>query len=107
MIELNGEKVSGNVMKADRKLVDGLVAYAKERARLAELYSEHCDGDAQRFAGLKPLHGTLTATGETKDISPLLMGIFFEDINYAADGGLYGELIQNLSLIHISEPTRL
>ncbi len=95
MIELNGEKVSGNVMKADRKLVDGLVAYAKERARLAELYSEHCDGDAQRFAGLKPLHGTLTATGETKDISPLLMGIFFEDINYAADGGLYGELIQN------------
>ena len=23
------------------------------------------------------------------------MGIFFEDINYSADGGLYAELIQN------------
>jgi hypothetical protein len=32
-----------------------------------------------------------------KPISSNLFGIFFEDINYAADGGLYGELIQNRS----------
>src|SRR5690606_14300979 len=32
---------------------------------------------------------------KTREISDLLMGIFFEDINYAADGGLYAELIQN------------
>ena len=32
-----------------------------------------------------------------KAISPDLMGIFFEDINYAADGGLYAELVQNRS----------
>ena len=25
----------------------------------------------------------------------MLVGIFFEDINYAADGGLYAELVQN------------
>jgi len=37
----------------------------------------------------------LTATG--KSISPDLFGIFFEDLNYAADGGLYGELVQNRS----------
>lgn len=30
-----------------------------------------------------------------KPISDLLMGVFFEDINYAADGGIYAELIQN------------
>jgi alpha-L-arabinofuranosidase len=30
-------------------------------------------------------------------ISPDLFGIFFEDISYAADGGLYGELVQNRS----------
>lgn len=30
-------------------------------------------------------------------ISPILYGIFFEDINYAGDGGLYGELIANRS----------
>ncbi len=32
---------------------------------------------------------------DSKEISPELMGIFFEDISYAADGGLYAELIQN------------
>lgn len=32
-----------------------------------------------------------------KPISPDLLGIFFEDINYAADGGLYAELVQNRS----------
>lgn len=26
-----------------------------------------------------------------------LFGIFFEDLNHAADGGLYGELVQNRS----------
>ena len=46
----------------------------------------------------------LTATAQhkklasdSKHISPDLFGIFFEDINYAADGGLYAELIQNRS----------
>jgi alpha-L-arabinofuranosidase len=33
----------------------------------------------------------------SKQISPDLIGVFFEDINYAADGGLYAELIQNRS----------
>ncbi|SNR80905.1 alpha-L-arabinofuranosidase C-terminal domain-containing protein [Hymenobacter mucosus] len=32
-----------------------------------------------------------------KPISQDLFGIFFEDINYAADGGLYAELVQNRS----------
>ncbi|KPI08191.1 alpha-L-arabinofuranosidase domain protein [Actinobacteria bacterium OK074] len=30
-------------------------------------------------------------------ISPDLFGVFFEDLNYAADGGLYAELVQNRS----------
>ncbi|HCE45179.1 MAG TPA: alpha-N-arabinofuranosidase [Lentisphaeria bacterium] len=30
-------------------------------------------------------------------ISPDLIGVFFEDISYAADGGLYAELLQNRS----------
>ncbi|MFM2296137.1 MAG: hypothetical protein RLZZ350_2550 [Verrucomicrobiota bacterium] len=32
-----------------------------------------------------------------KAISPDLVGIFFEDLNFAADGGLYAELVQNRS----------
>lgn len=36
-------------------------------------------------------------TNPTKTVSPDLYGIFFEDINNAADGGLYAELIRNRS----------
>ena len=31
------------------------------------------------------------------DVSDTLYGIFFEDINFAADGGLYAELVSNNS----------
>jgi alpha-L-arabinofuranosidase len=40
---------------------------------------------------------TVDAAAHGKPISPDLVGIFFEDINYAADGGLYAELVQNRS----------
>lgn len=39
---------------------------------------------------------------QSKAISPDLFGIFFEDLNYAADGGLYAELIQNRSFEYSS-----
>ena len=41
-----------------------------------------------------------------KEISPELFGIFFEDINYAADGGLYAELVQNRSFEYSAEITK-
>lgn len=44
-----------------------------------------------------PLLAAGQAKPTAKAISPDLFGIFFEDINYAADGGLYGELVQNRS----------
>ena len=43
-----------------------------------------------------PLRATLTIDpSRRKPISDKLIGIFFEDISYAADGGLYAELVQN------------
>lgn len=43
--------------------------------------------------GLLAIDGDAT----TIDISEDLYGIFYEDINYAADGGLYAELVRNRS----------
>lgn len=41
---------------------------------------------------------TLNLTEKTsKKITPDMVGLFFEDINFAADGGLYAELIENRS----------
>jgi alpha-L-arabinofuranosidase len=37
-------------------------------------------------------------------ISPLLYGIFFEDINCSADGGIYAELIRNRNLEDADQP---
>jgi alpha-N-arabinofuranosidase len=44
-----------------------------------------------------PLLVSITASGSAKPISPDQFGIFFEDLNYAAGGGLYAELVQNRS----------
>ncbi|MBR3816975.1 MAG: carbohydrate binding domain-containing protein [Clostridia bacterium] len=40
---------------------------------------------------------TVDADNEVHEISELLYGIFFEDINFAADGGLYAEKVINRS----------
>ena len=40
---------------------------------------------------------TVHIANTPRPISPHLWGVFFEDINYAADGGLYAELVQNRS----------
>lgn len=101
-IELNGKTVAGYEMSVEPSLIAALDKYVAERTRLATLYSEHCDKDPQRFANLKPLKATLKVSGNSKEISPLLMGIFFEDINYAADGGLYGELVQNRDFEYVA-----
>ena len=37
-------------------------------------------------------------------IQPTMYGIFFEDINFAADGGLYAELVKNRSFEYRSNP---
>lgn len=39
----------------------------------------------------------IDAANEVHDISDMLYGIFIEDINFAADGGLYAEMVQNRS----------
>ena len=50
---------------------------------------------ANAFAQQPPLHVTVRADLPGHAIPKTLYGIFFEDINYAADGGLYPELIAN------------
>ncbi len=44
-----------------------------------------------------PMNITINTKKKITEISPMLYGIFFEDINYGGDGGLYGELLPNRS----------
>ncbi len=55
----------------------------------------------------EPIEGTLTINwNDRKAISPHLIGVFFEDISYAADGGLYAELIQNRDFEYTTDDHR-
>lgn len=49
------------------------------------------------LANLLPEPATAQSANGGKKISPDLFGLFIEDINYSADGGLYAELVQNRS----------
>lgn len=48
----------------------------------------------------EPFQVTIDGDAEGIRFSPVMHGVFFEDINYAADGGLYAELVQNRSFEH-------
>lgn len=47
--------------------------------------------------GVPSHHLTIDGSQDVIDISKTLYGLFYEDINNAADGGIYAELIQNRS----------
>jgi hypothetical protein len=50
---------------------------------------------AAPLPAVEPFRLSVNLDAPGKPISPDLFGIFFEDLNYAADGGLYAELLQN------------
>ena len=94
--KIAGHEETGTVSQVPWSVVDGLTRTYERNQYRNSLYGERPVQDKELFAGLKPIKATVTAQPEeTKEISDLLMGIFFEDINYSADGGLYAELIQN------------
>ena len=44
-----------------------------------------------------PITLTIQADKPGAQINPAMWGIFFEDINFGADGGLYAEMVKNRS----------
>jgi alpha-L-arabinofuranosidase len=55
-------------------------------------YTAYVTGTAEN-----PYTINIDAADRSKDVSDNMWGLFFEDINSAADGGLYAELVQNRS----------
>lgn len=95
-VSVNGAVESGTVNKVAWHEVERLEQYADAKAYRERLYSERAADDDVRFAGLEPVTAQLNVYPEkAKAISDKLIGVFFEDINYGADGGLYAELVQN------------
>lgn len=95
-VRVGGTEQTGRIQKVPYATVQQIIRYAEHKKFRAMQNAERMAQDAVRFAGLKSLEAAVRVKPEeAKQISGHLMGIFFEDINYAADGGLYAELIQN------------
>src|SRR6266581_6407705 len=60
----------------------------------------------QAFSSLNAELATLTVAVDKPGhaISPTLYGIFFEDINCSADGGLYAEMVRNRNFEDSTKP---
>ncbi len=95
-VKIDGLEENGWIQKVPYSVIEELTRFAEHKKYREIQNNERTEQDPTRFAGLKPVNAVININAEdSKKISNHLIGIFFEDINYAADGGLYGELIQN------------
>lgn len=91
---IRGSQEEGTLLKVPYTLVENMINH--QTFTLAKKAQE-----AERIALQKnlikdPVSLKITLDpSKQKKISEHFLGIFFEDINYAADGGIYAELIQN------------
>jgi alpha-L-arabinofuranosidase len=95
-LTLPGGTARGQMHRVAWTVVDRLIKTYELKQYKGAQESETTQQDGERFAGLQPVQASITLQPDkAKAISDLLLGVFFEDINYAADGGLYAELVQN------------
>ena len=95
---VNGREFQGCVNRASFAEVQAMQRFQEAASQRGRQNSETLADDASRFSALKNkyLRARVQIDGtRPKAISDKLIGIFFEDINYSADGDLYAELIQN------------
>ena len=85
----------GSIITVSEEFVDNLLSEVSAFQHREKLRNERL-ALPDSLKGAIPVEAEITVHGNrAKKISDNLFGIFFEDLNYAADGGLYAELIQN------------
>ena len=95
-VRIDGENQSGVINKLSWNAIDALIKWNEWSSFHEQQRADNTSLDAERFKNLKTVDAEISVLPEkSKAISDMLIGIFFEDINYAADGGLYAELVQN------------
>ena len=91
---ISGNTETGTIHKVSWSVVDNLIKAQQLAAYKGQQWGERVYVNPDNFKD--PINVSISLQDqEKKKISDLLIGIFFEDINYAADGGLYAELVQN------------
>ncbi len=94
---VDGKKYEGYTFST-QKPTDIIFDHFKMIDEFNKENAESLRDDPKRFESImgKQLKAKINVNPQQqKKISDKLIGVFFEDISYAADGGLYAELIQN------------
>jgi alpha-L-arabinofuranosidase len=95
-INIGGDLLTGTVNKVTWETADKLIKWQEWNQFKQQQRDDNMSKDPVRFHNLSPQHAKISLNTErSKRISDMLIGVFFEDINYAADGGIYAELVQN------------
>ncbi|MFY7839688.1 MAG: carbohydrate binding domain-containing protein, partial [Lacibacter sp.] len=95
------------VYKQPWSFVQALINHTDLEAYRNIQYGVTAQSFAEKNPSLKPVNVSLSINKDNKKkISDKLVGVFFEDLNYAADGGLYAELIQNRDFEYSSKDRR-
>ncbi len=105
---VGGKLYEGNSFEISQKDWAAIEQHFRQQAADGRLSAERMHDDAKNpTLPTSPIKVTLTIDpSRQKPISPNLIGIFFEDISYAADGGLYAELVQNRDFEYSSKDRR-
>ena len=84
------KKAFAAIMAAIMPLTGGISGGKEPERPDANTVTSYSEANADYTLGID-------AGDEIHHISDLLFGVFFEDINFAADGGLYAEMVLNRS----------
>lgn len=93
-VTIDGATKKGTVHQLPWEVIDRLVSAQRLAVYKQIQNSERVAMNPDQFQDPVTVAITPNSNGK-KTISDLMIGIFYEDINYAADGGLYAELVQN------------
>ena len=107
-ITIDGKEVDGSLFDITPNELQAITNHFDCQAKDRKLCQErmHNDKKDSPINIPTPITATLKVSSQEKPISDKLIGIFFEDISYAADGGLYAELIQNRDFEYIPKDHR-
>lgn len=95
-VSLGGKRCAGQIFDITQGELVDLLTYHELLRRDASLNRERMTQDNERYKNLSMAQVKLIVDEQKqKPISDRLIGVFFEDISYAADGGLYAEMVQN------------
>jgi alpha-L-arabinofuranosidase len=94
---IGGKLMEGCLFSISAAEVEAIAQHHQAQHEDWQRSNERMHDDGRNLTWLRqPMKATLSVDmTQQKAISDMLVGIFFEDISYAADGGLYAELIQN------------